>query len=107
MAPFLLQNTQGWQPSVVISGRMLSLAYSSETGWPHQRAVRRSTNWRDERLPKTDAHGCSCYHGLLMALGTDTTKIWSLCEVFECEPGTVPFSIDVHISCSRGQETVK
>ena len=37
--PFLLQNTQGWQPSMVISGRMLSLAYSSETGWPHQRAV--------------------------------------------------------------------
>ena len=39
-----------------------------------------------------------------MALGTDKTKIWSLCEVFRCEPGTVPFSIDVHISCSCGQE---
>ena len=77
LAPFLLQNSQGWQPSVVISGRMLSLAYSSETGLPE------STNWRDERLPKTDAHGCSCYHGLLMAIGTDKTKIWSLCEVFQ------------------------
>ena len=73
---------------------MLRLAYSSETGWPHQRAV---DHWRDERLPWTDAHGCSCYHALLMALGTDKTKIWSLCEVFQCEPGTVPFSIDFHI----------
>ena len=42
-----------------------------------------------------------------MALGTDKPKIWSLCEVFQCEPGSVPFSIDVHISSSRGQETVK
>ena len=42
-----------------------------------------------------------------MALGTDKTKIWSLCEVFQCEPGTIPFSIDVHISCSCGQETVE
>ena len=39
-----------------------------------------------------------------MALGTDKTKIWSLCEVFRCEPGTVPFSIDVHTSCSCGQD---
>ena len=63
-----------------------------------------STNWRNERLPWTDAHGCSCYHGLLMALGTDKTKIWSLCEVFRCEPGTVPFSLSIsthHILVGR------